>query len=53
MADGSVVSINRPFSFAGIGNLLLNETEKLNILKVANRGYTLQFLFSAVNDTFS
>ncbi len=38
---------------AGIGNLLLNETEKLNILKAANRGYTLQFLFSAVNDTFS
>lgn len=53
----AAISVFSPFSFAGIDNFLHTETEKLNVLKVANGGYTLQFLFSIcsidVYDTFS
>lgn len=53
----SVLSVFSPFSFAGIDYSLHAETEKLNVLKAANGGYTLQFPFSACSmglyDTFS
>ena len=53
----STISVFSPFSFAGTDGMLHPETEKLNILKAANGGYTLQFSSSVcstdVYDTFS